>query len=276
MPGDLATTALSTITALVTAPVAPIPDAAPLDTSILPGPSTPPSVLLAGPPNRPIQLIDRVVDGSDFDEFRDRLWQAIQQRDTAFMYELLPSEGIFIGDEGPVPPEMLALEDPNSLFWHSLEKMLAPQSCELEDYPGTLPDSAVWGCPNIASALQPQPAAPETAEPQTADRSQVVVVGRRVNVRARPELGTSVVGKLSNEVVEFDQITWQELMRTAPETTDNPIDGWTPVILPNQIQGYVYNRYVYHPQGPRALFEHIDGRWQLLRIVISEELSMVP
>ncbi|NER82991.1 MAG: hypothetical protein F6K42_26235 [Leptolyngbya sp. SIO1D8] len=65
-------------------------------------------------------------------------------------------------------------------------------------------------------------------------------------------------------------------MRTTPETADDPIDGWTPVILPNQIQGYVYNRYVYHPQGPKALFENVDGRWQLLRIVISQDISKDP
>jgi hypothetical protein len=215
-----------------------------------------------------------VVAGSDFDAFRNRLWQAIQQRDQAFIATVLPEDGIFVGQAGPIPAEMLALEDPNSPFWQSLEKMLAPQSCELEDYPGTLPDAAVWGCPNIASALRSRPAtAPREVAPAVAH--QVVILGRRVNVRALPRLGTSVVGSLSNEVVEFDHTAWQELMQTAPEKTDDPIDGWTPVILPNRVQGYVYNRYVYHPAGPRALFELIDGQWQLVRILVevdSDEL----
>lgn len=104
------------------------------------------------------------------------------------------------------------------------------------------------------------------------DFDSVVVVGRGVNVRSRPRLGTSVVGRLSNEVVAFDYDAWQDLVQTSPETIDNPINGWTPVILPNQIQGYVYNRYVYHPQGPKALFEQVNGRWQLLRIVVVTEL----
>ncbi len=239
-----------------------------------PAPTSSTSKHLAQTSSQAIELIDRVEDGSDFDEFRNRLWQAIQQRDAAFVYGILPSSGLFIGTVGPIAPTMLALEDIDSPFWHLLEKMLAPQSCELDDYPGSLPDAAVWGCPNIASAMQPQESSLNTPLPEPVALGQVAVVGRGVNVRARPRLGTSVVGRLSNEVVEFDQTVWQELLQTAPEATDDPINGWTPVILPNQVQGYVYNRYVYHPAGPRALFELVDGNWQLFQNAIDEDTSL--
>jgi len=273
MSGKLATTTLSAIAAI--APVFsavsfPQSQSPPWEPLLSASPQ-----MLANASARPIQLVDRVVAGSDFDEFRDRLWQAVQRRDRTFLAELFPDNGIFIGTTGPVSPDGLALDDPDSPFWRSLEKMLAPHSCELEDFPGTLPDAAVWGCPNIASAIA-QPPAADSEDATATDPEHVVVVGRGVNVRSRPRLGTSVIGRLSNEVVEFDHTTWQELRRTAPETTDDPIDGWTPVILPNRAQGYVYNRYVYHLEGPRALFEQIDGRWQLLRIVFGEEMTVTP
>lgn len=236
--------------------------------TVSPQAALPDSMQRAQVGQRTIRLVDRVVDGSDFDIFRDRLWQAIQQRDRAFLRERLPAEGIFIGERGPVPVEALALEDANSPFWQSLEKMLAPQSCELEDYPGALPDAAVWGCPNIASALPLRTHPPQAETEATSRLAQVAVVGRRVNVRSRPRLGTSVVGRLTNEVVDLNRRAWQELLETQPATAQDPIDGWTPVILPNQTQGFVYNRYVYHPEGPRVLFEHINGRWQLQRIVM--------
>ena len=273
MLGNFATGGLGAIAVLATAAIISTGERASLLASPPHEAALPPPVSLAQASHRPIQLIDRVEAGSDFDEFRDRLWQAIQQRDKAFVSELLPAEGIFIGEAGPIPPEMLDIEDTNSSFWQTLEKMLAPQSCELDDYPGTLPDSAVWACPNIASAMIP-PSAEASETTVTTIPEQVAVVGRGVNVRARPQLGTSVVGRLSNEVVELDRTTWRELVQSAPETADNPIEGWTPVILPNQIHGYVYNRYVYHAQGPRALFELIDGQWQLLRIVIDEDTSL--
>lgn len=259
-------TALTAIAPLLLATLWPLPDTVALSATVTAQPRDPAILLLAEAPKRPIQLVDRVVEGSDFDEFRDRLWQAIQQRDEVFVRALLPTAGIFINQTGPVPIARLALEDTDSPFWLGLEKMLAPQSCELEDYPGTLPDSAVWGCPNIASALPP-PAPSATVPAEAALDHQVAVVGQRVNVRVRPRLGTSVVGKLSNEVVEFDLRAWQELQETAPITAQNSIEGWTPVILPNQVQGYVHNRYVYHPQGPRVLFELVAGQWQLQRIV---------
>lgn len=228
---------------------------------------------LAEGSKRSIQLVDRVRDGSDFDIFRDRLWHAVRRRDTAFVAGLLPADGIFINDIGPIPVAQLALENARSPFWQSLEKMLAPQSCELEDYPGSQPDSAVWACPNIASALSPQPGVSGAVIP--AARPQIAVVGQRVNVRDRPGLGTSVVGRLSNEVVEFDQRAWQELQQTVPEAVEDPIAGWTPVILPNRTHGYVYNRYVYHADGPRALFELVEGQWQLVRVVTGETESTV-
>lgn len=239
--------------------------------SFLPGMVEPTAI--ASTPHRPIYLVDRVVDGSDFDQFRHRLRRAVQRRDTAFLYSTLPPEGVMIGNDGPVPPQMLALENANSPFWRSLEKMLAPESCELESYPGSAPDAAIWGCPNIASAFtQQHPAlgANDTAE----SLNHVVIVGRYVNVRALPQLGTPVVGQLSNEVVEFDQRTWSELLATRPEVIDDPIEGWTPVILPNFVRGYIYNRYVYHPLGPRALFENVAGQWRLVRIMTSDEPTM--
>ncbi|MEM9007035.1 MAG: SH3 domain-containing protein [Cyanobacteria bacterium P01_F01_bin.86] len=261
-------TALSAIAALAPAVGGLSGDPSSRAISLLPITTVPTSGLSAEEVNRSIQLIDRVEDGSDFDEFRHRLWQAIQQRDAEFIYELLPAEGLFIGEAGPIAPSSLALEAADSPFWHSLEKMLAPQSCELEDYPGSLPDAAVWGCPNIASAVTQQLTSVEPSPFEQDELDQVLIVGRGVNVRDRPTINTSVVGRLSNEMVEFNQTVWRELRQNTPETTDDPIDGWTPVILSNQVQGYVYNRYVYHPQGPRALFELIDGRWQLFRILI--------
>lgn len=275
MLGNFAPTAMTAIAALVTVSGLLI-KGKPVQAAHLETDASVTSASLAQNSTQSLDLIDRVEEGSDFDAFRDRLWQAIQQRDVAFVSGILPSSGLFIGSVGPITPTMLALEDADSPFWHLLEKMLAPQSCELDDYPGSLPDSAVWGCPNIASAMPFQSGGINNTLPDPVVPGQVAVVGRGVNVRSRPRLGTSVVGRLSNEVVEFDQIVWQELLQTTPEATDDPIDGWTPVILPNQVHGYVYNRYVYHPSGPRALFEMVDGRWQLFQIAIDEDASTLP
>jgi hypothetical protein len=222
-----------------------------------------------------VQLVDQVPEGSDFDTFRMRLWQAVQRRDAAYLETFLPEEGIYIGLDDPIPSHLLALENTDAPFWRSLEKMLAPQSCELVDYPGTSPDAAVWGCPNVDSALYASLAVRSNGS-AIGGSLPVLVLGQRVNVRSHPSRNTAIVGNVSNAMLEFDYDTWLELQQTSPETTDDPLDGWTPVILPNQVQGYVYNRYVYHPQGPKALFELVDGHWRLMRILLSAETAPSP
>ena len=105
------------------------------------------------PPHQPIELIDRVVAGSDFAQFRDRLQRAIRNRDSAFVQSILPPEGIRLGGEIPLPLTELQLEQTDGWFWKLLEKMMRHDSCELEDHPGSIPDAAIWACPNIANTF---------------------------------------------------------------------------------------------------------------------------
>lgn len=216
---------------------------------------------------RPIDVMDRVQTNSDFDMFRDRLRLAIRRRDVNFVVSILPSEGVAMGFGGVMPVSSLELNDPESWFWQTLEKMMLIESCELDSYPGSIPDAAVWVCPNVTNAFYRQYPSPEQLEDTDYGLQQVVVIGQGVNVRSQPTTNTSIVGILSNEVVAFDRFTWDRLHQSAQQTMADPLTGWTPVILPDQTRGFVYNRYVYQPLDPRGLFEHSDGRWQLFRIL---------
>ncbi|MEO1124016.1 MAG: SH3 domain-containing protein [Cyanobacteria bacterium J06639_16] len=216
---------------------------------------------------RPIDVVDRVQTDSDFDQFRDRLSQAIRRRDVDFVMSILPSEGVAMGFGGFMPVSSLDLNNPESWFWQTLEKMMLIESCELDSYPGSIPDAAVWVCPNVANTFYRQYPSPEQLEETDYGLQQVVVMGRGVNVRSQPNTQTSIIGVLSNEVVTFDRFTWDMLNHSDQQTMADPLNGWTPVILPDQTRGFVYNRYVYQPLDPRGLFEHNNGRWQLFRIL---------
>lgn len=219
-------------------------------------------------PHQRIELIDRVVAGSDFARFRDRLQRAIRNRDTEFVQSILPPEGIRLGFETLFPLAELQLEQTDGWFWKLLEKMMRLDSCELEDYPGSIPDAAVWACPNVANTFYRQNPPPLPMTEMDNESSPVVVIGQGVNVRIQPRVGTPIVGVLYNEVVTFDQITWNQQERQIQRTLSDPMTGWTPVILPNQAQGYVYNRYAYKLPDPRALFENVNGQWRLFHIVM--------
>ena len=222
-------------------------------------------------PHQRLQIADQVQAGSEFGQFRDQLQQAIKNRDAAFIESILPSDGLAYGFGLPITPTDMDLTDPNGWFWETLEKMLARGSCELDgDYPPTTPGEEVWICPNVAKAFYRQYPPPADAEGIEYEYSTVIVLGQGVNVRAAPTVEAPVVGILTNELVKVNQAEREKLLSQNPDNAPGPIQGWTPVILPNQVKGYVFNRYAYQPLDERALFEKIDGQWQMVRVLAGD------
>ena len=120
-------------------------------------------------------------------------------------------------------------------------------------------------CPNVEAAFTRQYPASPNAQQSYEDylTSRVIVVGEHVNVRARPDRTSPVVGQLSNEVVEFDRHTWEQIPPEERVTDADSPDGWTPVILPNQRSGYVSNHYAYFVWSTQAVFGKVKGNWKL-------------
>lgn len=221
-------------------------------------------------PHQRIELVDEVEPGSDFDQFRAQLQQAIRDRDADFVRSLIPAEGISIGFGRPMTAEDLQLEDPDSFFWNSLQKAMLPGCAVLENAgeEATVdPNTQVWECANVAQAFFEQYPPPADADGVDDAIRSVIVVGAAVNVRLTPGSDRPIIAQLSNEVVEFDQETWESL---PPEVREdmltNLMDGWTPVILPDDRHGYVANLYAYRPLEPRFIFGKANGSWQILRV----------
>jgi hypothetical protein len=204
-------------------------------------------------------LEDEAVPDSDFYQFRTQLREAVQNRNAEFLQAVVPETGIAIGFAVPRARETLNLDDPNARFWLLLEKAIAIGCAPAENPPAYNIDdgSQIWVCPNVAQAFARQVPEPtgETEVSWPVDR--VVVVGENVNARSEPSLESEAIATLTNEIVQFDRD------RQLPETFD-PIDSWTPILLSDDREGYVYNRYVYSPLENRALFGKINGQWQLL------------
>ncbi|RMH74048.1 MAG: SH3 domain-containing protein [Cyanobacteria bacterium J007] len=92
---------------------------------------------------------------------------------------------------------------------------------------------------------------------------QAIVVGENVNVRSQPTLESEAIASVSNAVVTRDREEAENMQQASGGEID-PIDGWTPVILAGDRQGYIYNRYVYTPLDYRVLFGQVEGNWQIL------------
>ncbi len=242
-------------------PVAAAPDVSSPAPSDAASPEPSPSPKLDDFPHQRLALTDRTQSDPEFAKFRQQLQQAIQKRDADFVSALIPPKGLPLGFGKPSTAKELKLDDPKALIWSLLEKATG-SNCGFAD-PNAATAAKGWICPTVSRDFYQQyPPKPDAPPGLDYELSNVIVVGDRVNVRALPNLNSDVVAVLSNEVVKFDKKRFENSQEEKINAR-NPISDWTPVILPNRKQGYVYNRYAYQPLENRAIFKKINGKWQI-------------
>lgn len=98
----------------------------------------------------------------------------------------------------------------------------------------------------------------------------VVIVEENVNVRKEPNASSPVIGVVSNEIISFDNDRFEKRTAQMQKLMSDPLNGWTPVILPNGKRGFVQSRYAYQPLGHRTVFVKSGGKWQLRAFVIGD------
>lgn len=214
---------------------------------------------------KPIRLTDEVPPGSDFDRFRQRLRQAVQNRDAQFLRSILPPNQVGIGF-GIVPIADLKLENRNANIWLWLEKALAVGCIKEQNLnrPDVAPGTA-WICNNVPYEFSRQYPNPTSEGGVSYELNHAVIVGTDVNVRTQPSINSSVISSLSNEVVKVNrQLQNRQAEQRRRGEDFNPINGWTPILLADGRSGYVYNRFVYSPLEYRAVFGKVNGQWRLL------------
>ncbi|NEQ25159.1 MAG: SH3 domain-containing protein [Microcoleus sp. SIO2G3] len=220
-------------------------------------------------PHQRIRLTDEVKPGSEFAQFRQRLRQAIRDRNAQFVRSILPVKAIGIGF-GSAEVANLKLEDPNEDFWSLLEKAVSIgcYSEANEGRPNIDPGTEIWVCNNATREFYRQYPNPNSEPGLEYELNHVVIVGDNVNVRQEPNANSRVVGWLSNEVVKVNRpIEEQRAKERADQRRAyDPLNDWIAVILPNKQLGYVSSRYGYSPLEYRAVFGRVDDQWQLLHL----------
>ena len=204
-------------------------------------------------PRRPIALTDQAKPGSSFYEFRQRLRQAVRDRDPAFLRQIADPQ-IRLTFGRPLTLEQLEIANPNAIVWQHLERIVNTGCAPARASADVLPKFEAWTCPHVA----------ETSGNPFLD---VYIVGTGVNVRSQPATSSSVVAVLSNEIVQSDpkgNLSPQQWQRTETST------GWRPVITPEGVRGFVSSRYAYIAAGYRAQFEHQQGQWKMTSLVAGD------
>lgn len=218
-------------------------------------------------PHKPLLINDGVTAGSEFDQFRTKLQNAIAQQDIAFLEPLIPKHGVRIGVGLPFTYQELQVKDTQAMLWRVLEKALGA-GCQLDTetrYQSVDPNSPVWVCPNIAEEFYRQ------YPPPSGDRlsyalAHVIAIGTDIELYAEPNVESKVLALLNNEVVKFDYQTWERFTDDEKVANLNSLEGWTPVSLADGRSGFLLNRYAHRPLDTRVVFGKINQSWKIIDI----------
>ena len=220
-------------------------------------------------PHQKINLVDQSNQSPEFAQFIQQFRQAVQNRDAQFIRDRVTSKTEFdFGKHRSI--NYLNPDNPQSPFWSQLEKAIAPGCTdEANVVVPPVPKGTFFSCSPVFRQFDEVTKNATTSEIQLAYETSIVVVGNGVNVRSEPEQKAPVIAVLSDEIVTFDRHTFEKSPTPIQQTTLEPdnLDGWTPVILPNDKRGYVSNRFAYRPLGYRAIFANTDGRWMMQAFV---------
>ena len=85
----------------------------------------------------------------------------------------------------------------------------------------------------------------------------VAIVGANVRIRAAPRHDATSIGSFSFAVLPLLE-------------DQKGHEGWTAVRIAKGKTGYVLSQYVRSPVDYRAIFERLDGRWQLTAFVAGD------
>jgi hypothetical protein len=94
-------------------------------------------------------LEDQVTPGSSFDQFRERLKRAIRERDATFIRAIADPD-IKLTFGLPMKLTALGFENPNSLAWKRLERILSVGCASYEAPAGVEIDA--YQCPHVSPA----------------------------------------------------------------------------------------------------------------------------
>ena len=204
-----------------------------------------------------IRMADQTSRAPEFRAFRERLEQAIAQRDLDGLVQCVATERIVSEPDG-VPGMASFLEHwdlthspKRSAIWRALKEALR-YGCGYDEA------TDAFAAPQLVLG---NPYAAEILDRQIDQADRAIITGIQVNVRSTPSLRGEQVGQLSYEVVK--------VLGSPDPATRQTIGGeahpWWEVVLPSGERGFVFGKYVRPWNDYRARFEKVDGEWKLAR-----------
>ena len=194
---------------------------------------------------RVFQPVDEGPQDPSFLAFRKKLVVAVAAKDTAYLMSITsPAISVGFGGE-PNTAEGFAkewkIDSPNSEFWDVFGKVLS-----LGGAFQTFPGQRQFCAPYVTGAW-----------PADVDSfAYAAIVSSGVPLHVRPDQDAQILGELSFNLVKIEE--W---------TSDRT---WAKVTTDNRVTGYVSGKYVRTPIDYRAIFQQIQGKWQLTAFVAGD------
>ena len=218
-------------------------DSAAVDSTAPAAPEAPANLpSLSGDSARKFPPMDESAQDTSFTRFRSALLQAIQRKDTTFIYSILAPDikNGFGGDDSIAGFRRQWHPDSSETqLWSTLERLLRL---------GAVRWGQGFAAPYVFAKW-----------PQDVDAFEnVAIVSDRAVVRAQPSDTAQALGTLSYDLVRVNE--WKDFGEngaTVPNT-------WVSIRLPGGRTGWVKGHDAYSGVGWRAAFEKRGGQWKIV------------
>lgn len=201
---------------------------------------------------RYVKPVDEAAKDASFLAFRTNLIAAVKRRDAKYLVSVLDRDvkASFGGDDGIEDFKKLwKLNSPKSEVWDELLAVLTNGGTFSKADKTTI-FSAPYsfnGFPDDLDAFEYQ-----------------VIFGNNVNLRAKPDLKSEVLARLSYNVVKVD---YQNSVADAKKDGEYE---WLKIETLGGKKGFVNSKYVRSPIDYRAGFEKKNGKWKMIFFVAGD------
>lgn len=201
--------------------------------------------------SRKLYPVDEGARHASFKAFRDKLIEAVSQRNTRFVMSVLhPKVRLSFGDQAGVKDfrEMWKPDSRDSKLWAELSTILS-----LGGKFSTSEGRRVFWAPYTFSTFPDDLDAFEYAP----------IIGANVRVRSQPNANAAIVTNLSYDIVKAT-------FPNAEDIKEGEAPGWVKIVVPDGRNGYVAQRYIRSAVDYRISFERVRGKWLITAFIAGD------
>ncbi len=189
---------------------------------------------------------DEATNDLSFVAFREKLYQAINEKDLEFLASIIHDDikfsfGAEHGKDDFLQTWQLGTNPESSLFWSEMKEVLMLGGGFLSFNKTSFYAPYIFILKDIEDPY-----------------SQAVIVGENVRLRDQPHRQGKIIGSLSWDLVE---VIYEE--GSIEEIINGETHFWQKVKNASGEAGYVYGKYIRSPIDFRAGFSQYDGKWMM-------------